>query len=1061
VNSATGIFSPFSSREREVRPDPHRPRSKAAIIARRPLAVAALAALTTCGPAGNAADPYAVADALGSTRIGPRLSISTRFQSCPDTRAAGGTILRARCPAPPATTAARLAEVAVRARQAGDDPAALHALALVDLAADDSTDRALERAIAGLRQVALAERPAQALADLSAALIVRAERIQAPRDLLEAYETAEQALRHDPRNAAALYNRALSLDRFGLVDEAARDWQAYLAADSTSGWADDARRRRGAVLAIRAPAAPAANAPLSAYAAYAVAEPQGARELGMDSLLPEWGAAVAAGDATRAADRLDRAAALGQALERRPGGDASLADMVRAIRAAASDAAATRMHATAHREFGAARREFGAYEFTRAEALFAAVARAPGASPALRGWASMYLGTARVPLRKLQEGQQLLAQAAASDSMRYPALVARARWPLGVLLGRGERWERALAELSASANGFARAGERENEAAALGSVADARFVLGEPDSGYAAVHRGMVGLKPYRGSLRLHTLLVTAATKADADGLLGAAIRLQSEDLAVTRRTGNLIAALEARFERARYLAIRGDTARARADLDTARAGLAQVDYDVARGWLQGHLYEAEAVVTREGPDRVTAVLDSAAAVFGARSLPFRVLPALIAGAEVRLADNDAPGAVQRLEAAVRLLDLRRDSIRIEPRRAAVFDAARSVIDRIVLLKLADGRTAEALDYMDRGRASLAAAGRTAGEGNAAPRGPRGEVVVEYARIADTLLAWTVAGSDIVVSRTVVDTLRLVRTVRELEGRLQDGAPEAEVQPALALLYDWLIRPVERTLGPAETPLVVVADGEIAAVPFAALYDARRRRYLVQDRPLRFAVSLREARREPVARPAGAALLVADPAFDRREHRLLQPLAHARQEVRAIAAGYATATVLEGADATWPGVERALAGAGVVHFAGHAVFDDQRPERSYLVLARGAEPASAGRLTAAELSRLDLRHVRLVVLSACRTVRSGPSRAGGFTGLSGALLAAGAGAAVGSTWEVDDRFAGALMTRFHAGYQRRGDGPRALRDAQLALLQSTDPALRTPAAWAGFRYAGR
>ncbi|HEX5870522.1 MAG TPA: CHAT domain-containing protein, partial [Longimicrobium sp.] len=491
------------------------------------------------------------------------------------------------------------------------------------------------------------------------------------------------------------------------------------------------------------------------------------------------------------------------------------------------------------------------------------------------------------------------------------------------------------------------------------------------------------------------------------------------------------------------------------------RAGLGTIDYDVAREWLQGALHEAQAVVSHADPDRVTEALDSAAAAFTAVELPFRVLPALIAGAESRLKDNDAPGAVRRLEAAVRLLDLRRESIRIEPRRAAVFDAARGVIDRIVLLKLAAGRTAEALDYMDRGRASLAAAGRTEARGDAGPRGPRGEVVVEYARIADTLLAWTVAENRVDVSRTVVDTLRLARTVRELEGRLQGGAPEAEIQPALSQLYDWLIRPVERSLGAGETPLVVVADGEIAAVPFAALFDARRRRYLVQDRPLRFAVSLREARRGPVTQPANAVLLVADPAFDRREHPLLERLAHAQQEVRAIAAGYPAPTVLAGADATRPGVQRALAGAGVVHFAGHAVFDDQRPERSYLVLARGAEPSSAGRLTAADLSRLDLRHVRLVVLSACRTVRSGPSRAGGFTGLSGALLAAGAGAAVGSTWEVDDRFTAALMTRFHAEYQRRGDGPRALRDAQLALLQSPDPALRTPAAWAGFRYAGR
>jgi CHAT domain-containing protein len=95
------------------------------------------------------------------------------------------------------------------------------------------------------------------------------------------------------------------------------------------------------------------------------------------------------------------------------------------------------------------------------------------------------------------------------------------------------------------------------------------------------------------------------------------------------------------------------------------------------------------------------------------------------------------------------------------------------------------------------------------------------------------------------------------------------------------------------------------------------------------------------------------------------------------------------------------------------------------------------------------------------VLSACRTVRGGRSRASGFTGLSGAVLAAGAGGAVGSLWDVDDRSAAAVMTEFHNRYVRSQDGPGALRAAQLAFLRSRDPALSTPASWGAFRYTGR
>ena len=55
----------------------------------------------------------------------------------------------------------------------------------------------------------------------------------------------------------------------------------------------------------------------------------------------------------------------------------------------------------------------------------------------------------------------------------------------------------------------------------------------------------------------------------------------------------------------------------------------------------------------------------------------------------------------------------------------------------------------------------------------------------------------------------------------------------------------------------------------------------------------------------------------------------------------------------------------------MAHYAGHAVFDDERPELSYLLLA--PSQGGDGRLTAAQIDTLELGQVRLVVLSSCRT----------------------------------------------------------------------------------------
>lgn len=1026
-------------------------------------ALASLCALTACTPAAGGGGEFAELSASLEQLpgIAPRLSIGSAYRPCNELAPPDGTIVRADCPVRKPRRRDHSSSVARRAAGRSDPHSAL-TLAILDLHARDTRGKALDRSISSLRRLAtLIDQPAPVLADLAAALIVRAERTQAPRDLLEAYEITGQALEREPHNLAALYNRALALDRYGLVDQVAADWSAYLAADPGSAWAADARRRLNDLRHLPSlPPPPAADAPPAAYAYYAAADPQRARELGMDRLLGEWGTAVEAGDSARAFDRLNRAAALGAALERRSDGDASLADAVRAIRDARKDPARLRSLARAHREYAAGMVLYDSAEYRRAEPRFAAVVAAPGASFVLRDWARAFYGTMRVFNGAAADGTRILRETIGEvDAGRYPALAARARWSYGNTMARGgAEWEGALREARRSAALFASADERENEGGALNIVTDAHFVLGEPDSAYAVMHRAFGRLRPYNASVRLHTLLTAGARHLEADGLIRAAIALQVEDVRVAARGGRTIHLIEARAARARLLAARGDGERALADLGPARALLPRITDEGARGWLQADLREVEArALLHENPRRAAPAFDSAAAFFA--KIPIRSLPPRVGGAEARLAVGDAAGATERLESAIRLLEQRRESIRMEPRRAAVFDHARRVVDRIVMLKLASGDVAEALMYMDRARASLASVGGLQPEQAGEASAPAGEVVVEYALVADTLLVWTVSGARVDVFRTAVDTLRLVRAIEDVQAQLQQGATEAEVRPLLSMLFDSLVRPLQPRLGSAGTPLVLVADGALASVPFAALHDARTSRYLMEDHPMRFAVSLREARRGARAPAAPGVLLVADPAFDARDHPLLDRLRHAAAEVRRFANGYTGAAIMEGGAATRAGLVSGLGRAGIVHFAGHAVFDDQRPERSYLVLA--SQPGAPGRMTAEELSRLDLSHVRLVVLAACRTVRSAQNRAGGFTGLSGALLAAGAGGTLGSTWDVDDRLTAALMTEFHLRYQRSHDGPAALREAQLALRTSGDARLRSPAAWAGFRYAGR
>jgi CHAT domain-containing protein len=381
----------------------------------------------------------------------------------------------------------------------------------------------------------------------------------------------------------------------------------------------------------------------------------------------------------------------------------------------------------------------------------------------------------------------------------------------------------------------------------------------------------------------------------------------------------------------------------------------------------------------------------------------------------------------------------------------------------MIRIQVAAGRPVEALAYLERGRASLRSTPASiAASRLEVPRGPPNEVVVEYALAGDSLLAWTVRGSTITFAATGIDRESLARTIDRARTALERRAPDSVARRDLAQLHDWLIRPLEPAIGPPGTALVFIVDGDIAGIPFPALLDARHGRYLIEDHPLRFATSLRDAGRvtpSPTA-DAGSILLVSDPAFDNRSSPGLGRLAGAASEVREVGAHYARATVLDGGAATADAIEAAVGGVSVFHYAGHALFDAERPERSVLLTAAARDPPG---LSAGRIAALNLRRVRLVVLSACETARPRASRSGGigaFGGLAQAFLAAGATGVVGSDWRVDDRFTRPLMVALHAAYRTSGDGAAALRGAQLQLLRSDEIALRSPAAWAGFRYAG-
>jgi len=309
-----------------------------------------------------------------------------------------------------------------------------------------------------------------------------------------------------------------------------------------------------------------------------------------------------------------------------------------------------------------------------------------------------------------------------------------------------------------------------------------------------------------------------------------------------------------------------------------------------------------------------------------------------------------------------------------------------------------------------------------------------------------------------------------------------------ELEPAVSIFLgslqrrDELARTVARRLGaqllddalaglpPRIRRLVIVPDQCLHRLPFGALaitedgYLAER--YVVSVVPSA-ALWLRWKSAPDVATDLPV-LAVADPDSPGAsppsslagiepwsESSPLGTLGHARKEARTAVLLARGGTLLEGREATERWLKRIdLSRFGILHIAAHSFVDEERPDRSAIVLAPGAEDED-GLLQIRELVSLSLDD-RLVVLSACSTASGAVLAGEGVMGLARGFFQAGARTVVGSLWPLRDDEASRLMPAFYAGLAEGQGAAAALAGAQRRMIRSGSD----PAAWAGLVVLG-
>lgn len=302
---------------------------------------------------------------------------------------------------------------------------------------------------------------------------------------------------------------------------------------------------------------------------------------------------------------------------------------------------------------------------------------------------------------------------------------------------------------------------------------------------------------------------------------------------------------------------------------------------------------------------------------------------------------------------------------------------------------------------------------------------------------------------------------RLQKEIATAIGARGGNAGSATATRALGAL---LLGDVLRGIG--ETRMLIIPDGVLNAVPFAAMSTGAGSDQLVMDRfVLGYAPSLALAMNSPrrVMPNHNRVAVVSDPVYAADDRRLqlasgvkggtlrgpaetspnnLTRLPYSGLEARAVLDALDTRQViaLAGFDAT-PSRVYALPfqDLSVLHFATHALARQDTPEQSALYLSEYAADGTRvtdSKITVGEIAQKGLR-ADVVVLSGCATGDGSELRGEGVLGLTYGFLANGSGAVVASLWPIEDASTARFMKEFYSAYRTKAQPAEALRNAQL------------------------
>ena len=251
----------------------------------------------------------------------------------------------------------------------------------------------------------------------------------------------------------------------------------------------------------------------------------------------------------------------------------------------------------------------------------------------------------------------------------------------------------------------------------------------------------------------------------------------------------------------------------------------------------------------------------------------------------------------------------------------------------------------------------------------------------------------------------------------------------------LSPFYDAVIAPIVDLLGSQFDELVIVPDGALCFMPWAAVVESIRIRTMPSLTSYQLITSVPQGHH----RKSGA-LLVGNPWLNDLK-KPLPDLPCAQEEVETIASILNTRP-LTGREATKAEVIKRMSSVGLIHIAAHGNkrtgeialspnlgWTSKFPEKKDFILK------------ISDVQAANLR-ARLVVLSCCHSGRGRILKGEGVVGIARAFLAAGARSVLISLWAIDDEATMVFMKRFYQHLKEGKTASAAVHKAMKSLRES-------------------